>query len=107
MAVNDLLIRARGYVYDRDGWEDFLAELLSGGPDEQALVAEYLAGHGLMIARFVPEAGAPQSWYWMDSRYRDAMVEVMRLNEGRYEALGWGVLDSPEALAGVPLSTAG
>ncbi|MEO1269593.1 MAG: hypothetical protein AAFX99_16025 [Myxococcota bacterium] len=107
MAVNDLIVRARGYVYDRNGWEGFLAELLEGSPEEQHLVAEYLAGHGLMIARFRPQGSKPQSWYWMDIRYRDAMVEVMRLNPGRYEALGWGILDTPEALAQVPLGDVG
>ncbi len=106
MAVNDLIIRARGYVYAREGWEEFLNELLAGEPHEQRMVAEYLAGHGIMIARWIPAKGDAQSWYWMDSRYRDAMVEVMRLHKGHYLALGWGRLDTPEALATVPLRPA-
>jgi hypothetical protein len=56
--INHLIERARDYVYDRKDPAAFAEEVAGGDPAALGLLAEYLAGHGLVIARWA--AAAPR-----------------------------------------------
>lgn len=75
--LNDLLLRAREYVYDREGFEPFVDELFTVPADERAAVADYLAGHGLAIGRWVTVTrgkSEPGPWFWLDRLYLPAIA---------------------------------
>lgn len=97
MAINDLLRRAREYTYDREGLEDFVDELLSHGHDAHDAVADYLAGHGLAIARLHSPQPEPGPWFWLDEFYLDSLALIMDASRS-VEVLGVGHFKGQEAV---------
>ena len=96
MTINELLMRARDYMYDRRGFEDFVEELLEAPDDEREAVAVYLAGHSLAIGRWVTsERGREKHgpWFWLDDVYVPAIAAT--IGEGRsLHVVGRGYMET-------------
>ncbi len=103
MRINEWLARAREYIYDRDDWQVFRDEILTADKATQQAVAQYMAGHGVVIARHVPPRGKPGTWVWWDKTYIPALVPLFKANKGHYEALGWGKIETPDRLEAILL----
>ena len=103
MAINDMLLRAREYIYDKEGLDDFAEELLGADEEVRQAVASYLSGHGLALARLHTHRHTHGPWFWLDKRYL-ASIQVTLKGEGRkLETIGWGVFETPEQIEGLDL----
>ncbi len=101
MSLNELLLRAREYVYDRQGFEGFVEDVRAAAPEEQQAVAEYLAGHGLALGRWLSKRGREVGrgpWFWLDRLYLPA-IRVTLGPTRTLEVLGRGVVERADELA--------
>lgn len=98
--INQLIERARDYVYDRKDPAAFAEEVAGGDPAALGLLAEYLAGHGLVIARWAAAPRqAPGPWIWMDRAYLKAAAVTMKRYQRRLVVLGRGEFENPQELS--------
>ena len=99
MAVNDLIVRARDYVYAKEGFGGFVEELLAASEDDQTAVADYLAGHRLAIARWLSGPRSAGPWFWLDHNYLPRIAKVLAGQQRAVEVIGRGPLVTPEDIA--------
>lgn len=99
MAVNDLILRARDYVYDKEGFPDFVEELLAADPDDLHAVVEYLSGHSLAIARWRSAPGQVGPWFWLDPNYLPSITKVLAGQKRALEVIGRGRLETAQDIA--------
>lgn len=96
--LQSLLASARDYMYTREDLDSFAAELLGAEEAAQGAVASYLAGHGLVIARWLDNKGKPGPWIWMDKSYLGAAAVTMKRYQRRLQVIGQGTLTDHGAL---------